>query len=146
MLEGSEKKILSLQSEMMQIVANVNAKNVFLKHKEDEIRKLEEEVKNTPPKLLDPSIRRERDDALSNLRQSQLELNITKEEVIQLSEKINKIETHIRALENEKQALLKTQDDLNRTLNNVQKRYERDLGQREQRIKELEGVIATYQK
>jgi DNA repair exonuclease SbcCD ATPase subunit len=146
LLDASEKKIASLQSEMVQIIANTNAKNVFLKHKEDEIRRMEEEVRNAPPKLLDPSLRRDRDDALATLRQAQIELNITKEEVMQLSEKVQISEKSIQELEVDKQTLCKVQDDLNRTLNTMQRRHERDMGARDQRIRELEAVIAGNQK
>ena len=145
-LEASEKKISSLQSEMMQIIANTNAKNVFLQHKEDEIRRMEEGVRNAQPKLLDPSLRRDRDDALATLRQAQIELNITKEEVMQLSENVQISDKSIQDMAVEKQNLCKVQDDLNRTLNTMQRRHERDLGGRDQRIRELEAVIAVNQK
>jgi len=142
-VEAQDKRIVAMQVEMAQTIANTNARGVFWQQKEAEVKKLEEEVKNAPPKLLDPSLRRERDEALATLRQTRMELNITKDESTQLSEKVSKAETTIGAMELEKKGLLKAHEELQRTLTITQKRYERDIGQKEQRIRELEGVISA---
>ena len=103
------------------------------------------QLESTPPRLLDPSIRKGRDDALANLRQAKVELTKAKDESIQLSQKLNVAESLVNQLEREKQLIMNAQSDLKKTfvtnLNSQQEKHEKELLERGERIKELERLL-----
>jgi chromosome segregation ATPase len=144
-LEMSEKKLGALQAEYAQAVAGIRAKQEQLKEREEEVKKNELSIRNAPPKLMDPSIRKARDDALANLRQSKIELTKAKDESIQLTQKLTVAEGLVKDLEREKQLILKAQSDLKETfvnnLNQQQEKHEKEMTNRSDRIKELERML-----
>lgn len=144
-LEASEKKLYSLQAEYAQILANVRSKQEHLREREEEVKKAERAVREAPPRLMDPSIRKARDDALANLRQAKIELTRTKDDTIQVTQKLAVAEGLIKDLEREKHLILKSQSDLKETfvnnLNHQQEKHEREMASKNERIKELEIML-----
>lgn len=144
-LEASEKKLYSLQAEYAQILANVRSKQEHLREREEELKKAERTFREAPPRLMDPSIRKARDDALANLRQAKIELTKTKDDTIQVTQKLAVAEGLIKDLEREKHLILKSQSDLKETfvnnLNHQQEKHEREMTSKNERIKELEIML-----
>jgi len=141
----SEKKLSALQAEYAQAVASIKTKQDHLKEREEELKRAEKALRESPPKLMDPTIRKARDDALTNLRQAKIELTKTKDETIQVTQKLMVAEGLIKDLEREKHLILKSQSDLKETfvnsLNQQQEKHEKELVSKSERIKELETML-----
>jgi chromosome segregation protein len=144
-LDMSERKLSALQAEYANSIATLRVKQKQVEDREAEIKRTELEMRNAPPKLMDPSIRKARDDALANLRQSKIELTRAKDEAIQFNQKLIVTEGLIKDLEREKQFILKSQSDLKETfvnnLNQQQEKHEKEMTEKTQRIKELEKML-----
>jgi FtsZ-binding cell division protein ZapB len=119
--------------------------NKVLDDKEAEIKRMEEIMKNAPPKIIDPELRKARDNALDTVRSLKLELGRLKEENIQVLQKLQVAEGIVKESEREKQHILKAQNELKETfvnnLNQQQDKHEKELKEKNERIRELELIL-----
>lgn len=144
-LASSDKKLQQLQYDIASATATIRVKSQSLDERETNIRKLEESIRLAPPKLLDPSIKKSRDDALIHLRQSKLELSQLKEEIITMNQKLQIAENTISDIEKEKSLILKSQAEIKETfvnnLNQQQEHHQKELQDKNARIKDLENIL-----
>ena len=144
-LASSDKKIQQLQYDIAAATATLRIKSQTLDERESTLRKTEEAIRSAPPKLLDPSIKKSRDDALIHLRQSKLELGKVKEESMTLMQKLKIAEDTISDIEKEKNLIVKSQVEIKQTfidnLNQQQQQHDKELGDKNTRIKELEAML-----
>lgn len=144
-LDAAEKKLEKLQFEFASVSAIIKTKTQIIQQREADLRKLEQNLRNTPPKILDPMFKKQRDEALSHLRSSKLEINKLKEEVLELTQKLGVAESLVKDIEKQKNITVKSQTDLKKTfvenLNQQQARHEKEMERREARIRELEQMI-----
>lgn len=144
-LAASEKKLQQLQFDIAEKNAVLQTKMQTLNEREVELRKNEAQLKNAPMKLLDPSLKKDRDTALAHVRQMKLEIAKVKDESIQAVQKLQVAEEVIKEMEKEKHIIIKNQTDLKETfvnnLNQQQEKHEQELLQKNQRIKELEKIL-----
>ena len=144
-LASSDKKIQQLQYDIAAATATLRIKSQTLDERESTLRKTEEAIRSAPPKLLDPSIKKSRDDALIHLRQSKLELGKVKEESMTLLQKLKIAEDTISDIEKEKNLIVKSQVEIKQTfidnLNQQQQQHDKELGDKNTRIKELEAML-----
>lgn len=149
-LISAEKKLQQLQFDFATASATIKTKTEILSEREADIKRAENELKHAPPKLLDPSIKKARDEALTNLRQSKIELGKVKEESLQLSQKLQVAESLVKELEKEKQMIIRAQSDLKETfvnnLNQQHQNHEKEILQKNDRIRELEDILMTKMK
>jgi len=115
-LKFSDEKLAALQLEMATISAEVKTKSKFLEEREASVSLREERVRTEPPKLLDASLKTQRDQAYLQLRQNKLENVKLKEDILELSKKIGLAEAAVGELIREKERLLETQKELKQTL------------------------------
>ena len=144
-LACSDKKIQQLQYDIAAATATLRIKSQTLDERESTLRKTEDAIRSAPPKLLDPSIKKSRDDALINLRQSKLELGKVKEESMSLLQKLTVAEDTIANIEKEKNLIVKSQVEIKQTfidnLNQQQQQHDKELSDKNSRIKELEAML-----
>ena len=114
-----------------------------MEEKELELKNKEEFIKNAPPKLLDPSIKRARDEAFANLRQTKLELAKVKEENINITDKLNTAENIVKELVKEKELLLKTQSEIKQSFVNNLNQLQTDIKAKTERITYLEALTKS---
>jgi hypothetical protein len=145
LLNDATSKFQQLQLEFTTASATLKSKSELLAEREAEVKRTEEILKNTPAKLLDPTLKKGRDEALANVRQVKIDLAKVKDEAIQTAQKLQVAENTIKDLEKEKQIILKSQSELKETmvnnLNHLQSKHEQDMVQKETRIKELENIL-----
>ena len=144
-LASSDKKIQQLQYDIAAATATLRIKSQTLDERESILRKTEEAIRAAPPKLLDPSIKKSRDDALIHLRQSKLELGKVQDQSMNLLQKLKIAEDTISDIEKEKNLILKSQIDIKQTfidnLNQQQQSHDKELNDKNNRIKELESML-----
>jgi chromosome segregation ATPase len=144
-LASSDKKIQQLQYDIAAATATLRIKSQTLDERESTLRKTEDALRAAPPKLLDPAIKKSRDDALIHLRQSKLELGKVKEESMSLLQKLTIAEETIADIEKEKNLILKSQVEIKQTfidnLNQQQQQHDKELRDKNTRIKELEEML-----
>jgi hypothetical protein len=144
-LASSDKKIQQLQYDIAAATATLRVKSQALDEREANLRKTEDAVRSAPPKLLDPAIKKSRDDALIHLRQSKLELAKVQEQSMSLLQKLTVAEETIADIEKEKNLIVKSQAEIKQTfidnLNQQQQQYEKDITEKNTRIKELETML-----
>jgi len=144
-LASADKKIMQLQSDISNSTATIRIKSQLLAERETSIRKDEEALRNAPPRLLDPSIKKSRDEALSALRQSRLELGRIKEEIVQTTQKLQIAEGTVKELQNEKVLIMNSQNEIKEAfvnnLNQQNQKHDAELSQKNARIKELETML-----
>ena len=144
-LASSDKKIQQLQYDIAAATATLRIKSQTLDERESTLRKTEEAIRSAPPKLLDPSIKKSRDDALIHLRQSKLELGKVQEQSMSLLQKLKIAEDTISDIEKEKNLILKSQTEIKQTfidnLNQQQQSHDKELSDKNTRIKELEAML-----
>lgn len=109
--------------------------------KEAELKRKEEILRDAPPKLLDPSIKRSRDEALGTLRQVKSELLSIKEENHIMRNKIDILEN---SLKDSEKSRTETKEEFLSALNKQTLSYEKELDAKNRRISELEGVLIGY--
>lgn len=139
------KKLDKLQAEYAEKTADIKIKTKWLEEKEKELKSAEEIMKNAPPKILDPQLRKARDEALNNLRAVKLELGKLKEESMQSLQKLEVAERLVKEQEREKNLILKAQSEMKETLvnnlNQQQAKHEKELLEKTNRIRELESIL-----
>lgn len=139
------KRLDALQLEYANKSAEIKVKSKFLEDREADLRRLEETLKNTPPKLLDPQLRKARDDALATVRARTLEVGQMKEEMIQITQKLQVAEGIVKESEREKQIILRAQNEMKETyvnsLNQQQIKHEQNLKEKIDRIRDLETML-----
>lgn len=144
-LEMSEKKLFALQAEFATTSATMRSKIEQVKVREEELKNAENALRSAPPKLLDPSMKKARDEALTNLRHAKVEMTKAKDECVELTQKLFVAESLIKDLEKEKQMIINSQSDLKETfvnnLNQQQEKHEKELAEKSERIKELETLL-----
>jgi hypothetical protein len=149
-LASADRKIQQLQYDIASATATIRIKSQSLDEREASLRKTEEAIRTAPPKLLDPSIKKARDDAMVHLRQSKLELARVKEESLHLNQKLQIAENTVADLEKEKIVIVKSQAEIKETfvnnLNQQQDHHEKELQARNSRIKELETMLVEKMK
>lgn len=140
-----ESKMNEIQHRSATASAMIDAKNQLLKQREEELKKIEENIRNTPPKILDLTIKKARDEALSRLRKKELEIAKLKEEINNSSQKLYIVENMVKESENEKKMIVTSQTDLKNSfidsLNRQQHKHEKEINEKNERIKELEKVL-----
>ena len=141
----SEKKLASLQIEYAQNIGAIRNRQEHLKEREEELKKNEKLIRDATPRLLDPSIKKARDEALANLRQAKIELTKVREEANEINQKLFVAEGIVRDMEKEKKLIIKSQTELKETfvnnLNQQQEKHEKELAEKSERIKELEKLL-----
>lgn len=144
-LEQLEKQLGALHQENANLIAEMKGKALFITKKEEDLKRLEESYKNLPPKLADPSMKKARDDALTQLRLARLEATRVKDENNNLTQKLGVTEALISDLEREKSLILQAQRDLKETfvsnLNQQQEKHEKELMEKINRIQHLETLL-----
>jgi len=142
----TEKKYDKLREEYAKDSATIKVKMDFITQREEELRREAEAIKNAPPKLLDPIFKRDRDKAYASLREATLEKAKLKEDVLELTQKLQVAEGVAKNLDHEKVVIERAQKDLKESyvanLNIQQQRHTKELEDKERRIKELEGMVA----
>jgi hypothetical protein len=143
--EMSEKKLAALQIEYAQNITTIRSRQDHLKEREEELKKNEKLIRDSAPKLLDPSIKKARDEALANLRQAKIELTRAKDDAMEVNQKLFVAEGLVKDMEKEKRLILKAQTELKETfvnnLNQQQEKHEKELAEKTERIKELEKLL-----
>lgn len=144
-LASSDKKIQQLQYDIAAATATLRIKSQTLDERESTLRKTEDVIRSAPPKLLDPSIKKSRDDALIHLRQSKLELGKVQDQSMNLLQKLKIAEDTISDIEKEKNLILKSQVEIKQTfidnLNQQQQSHDKQINDKNTRIKELEAML-----
>jgi hypothetical protein len=144
-LSSADKKIQQLQYDIAAATATLRIKSQALDERESNLRKTEDSIRSAPPKLLDPAIKKSRDDALIHLRQSKLELAKVQEQSMSLLQKLTVAEDTIADIEKEKNLIVKSQAEIKQTfidnLNQQQQQHEKDINEKNTRIKELEAML-----
>lgn len=97
-LESCEQKLRLLQIEFSDEKAVIKSRTELLDKKENELREFERQLRSAPPKLLDPSIKKQKDDALVSVRQTKLEIGRQREEITNLTNKIHQLEKENKEL------------------------------------------------
>jgi len=144
-LVSTEKRLHDLQFEYAQTNATLKTRSDFLFQREEELRKEAERIRLEPPKLLDPMFKKARDDALAQLRHGKLEMVKLKEEIIDITQKLQVAESLVKELNREKNVIIQAQIELKETfvnnLNQQQAKHKEEIERRENRIKDLEVMI-----
>ncbi len=144
-LSMETKKLEKLQLEYADKSAEIKVRTKYVEDREFELKRMEEIIKNTPAKILDPQLRKARDEAFANLRAAKLDTGKLKEENIQAGQKLQVAEGLVKELERERQVILKSQNELKETfvnnLNQQQTKHEKELKERNDRIRELESML-----
>ena len=146
-LETTEKKLSTTQVQFAEACATINTKTKFLDKRELELKQFEDKLRAEPPKLLDPTLKRSRDEAITALRNIKLEMGKLKEDIIVLTQKLQVAEGTVQELERQKQFILAGQNDLKESfitnLNHQQQKHEEDMKQKDNRIRELETILTS---
>lgn len=147
-VSSAETRLKAAQMDLASIAANVTARTKALDDKEKELLREKEIIRDTPPKLLDPSIKKSRDDALAHLRQSRLENAKVKDEVTEMTQKLQIAEGLIRDLEKERVHILQSKAELRETfvgtLNDQRASHEKETVQMSKRVRELEKMLFEF--
>ena len=145
MLVAAERKMQEIHYNFASMESTMKMRNDMLLVKEKELEKKEEALMNAPPKLLDPTIKKTRDQALADLRNAKLELSKVKDDALEMTQKLQAAEGVARELEKEKKILLQAQHELKTTfvnnLNQQQSKHEQEIALKDTRIRELEEVL-----
>jgi chromosome segregation ATPase len=146
--KNTEDKLRGLQFEYSKISANIEIKMENAVKKEEDLKKLENELRNAPPKILDPSLRSARDSALAQVRDTKIESAKLKDENLELSRRTILLENTIKDLNNTKETILRLQETMKegfiKSLNEQKDSYLHQLQEKNTRIEKLE--MAVYHK
>jgi len=144
-LSATEKKLNQVQVEFANASATIKSKMQFLAEREEEIRKESIRLRNEPAKLLDPSLKTQRDNAFAQLRQYKIEFTKYKEDTLEITHKLQIAETIAKELGKEKTIILEAQKELKETflnnLNQQQAKHQQELEKRDERINQLEKIL-----
>lgn len=144
-LTAAEKKLQQLQHDYTEASTLIKVKQDALEKKEVELKLKEKELQNIQPKLLDPSLKKSRDEALDQVRHVRMELAKVRDEATALSQKLHISEKIVEDLKKEREMITQSQADLKESfltnLNQQQHRYEKELSTRDERIKQLEQLL-----
>lgn len=144
-LDRSEKRFMDLNFEFTTATNAIKHKIEEVKAKEEELKVKEREINNAPPKLLDPMIKKDRDNALGELKRQRVDLTKVKEELVIVTQKLQIAEQTVKDILKEKDVILSNQNEVKATLlanlNQQQTVYEKDLAEKNNRIRELEQMM-----
>lgn len=144
-LKMTEHRLNAIQIEFASISANISAKDKVLGDKEKELKEEAIRLRNEPPKLLDPQFKKDRNNALAQLRQNKLDNIKMKEQLLELTSKLQIAESLIKDLNREKNLMLETHNEIKATfvnnLNHQQANHQGDLEKRDNRIRDLEKIL-----
>jgi hypothetical protein len=136
-VEGLEKKLGISQFEYAEAIAKLKTKLENIQEREVELKAKEEAYRNAPPKLLDPTIKRARDEALANLRHSKLELAKVKEDNINLTTKLDAAENVVKDLVKEKETLMSAHSELKQAFVANLNTLQAELKEKSEKLNEL---------
>lgn len=94
-LETTEQNLIKLQLDFANVISETKLQTENIKKKEAELEMLERNLKNTPPKLMDPALKKQKDEALANLRQSKVEISRLRDELNKATIKIKSLESSL---------------------------------------------------
>jgi hypothetical protein len=145
---SQNEQIAKLKNQTPQIRKEFAAKERELVERE---RKVIEEVKklkkNPPTRLVDPSLKKSRDDALGKIRTQRVEINQLKADILQLNDRIKLAETVVTERDREKKAIIENNRDVKQgfvnTLNQNSAVHKRELEKKDDRIRELEQLLMS---
>ena len=144
------QRFSDLEKRHLELLEECKNRKIDLDQREIQIKKLEENYRNAPPKLIDPSLKRDRDEALSLVRQQKADMAILKDEMSTLTQKLTLAEMLIKDLEKDKTLLNDSQRELKSNflanLNSQEDRFHNELITKNARIRELEDILTSKMK
>lgn len=147
-LEETEQKLQESMAKGTRISAEVDTQNKMIEQRWQEIKQKEAQIAAAPPKILDPTIRASRDNALEDLRKTRIQMDMANKETESLRQKLRVVEQVIESLRGEKEALLSShgavKTTLLDTLNQQETKHSAEIQRREERIKELEEKLMRF--
>lgn len=144
----ASKKIIELLTKLNVDSSDIQRKDDELKRREETIMLKEKEMLANPPtRLLDPTLKQSRDDALARLREQKIKITNLEKEVhdlkLTIREKISIAEEKTRECE----LLVGTSTDMKRSfienLNSQIQSHKEELDKKDKRISELEKLITS---
>lgn len=91
-LESTEQNLIKLQLEFASVSAEIKTRTENISKKEKDLDELEKKLKNAPPKLLDPTLKKQKDDAIANLRQAKIEISRLRDDLAKTTARLNDLE------------------------------------------------------
>ena len=95
--------------------------------------------------MLDPGLKKSRDEALDQVRNVRMELAKVRDDATAVSQKLHISEKIVEDLKKEREMIIQSQSDMKESflsnLNQQQTRYEKELSNRDERIKQLEQLL-----
>lgn len=147
-LEETEQKLQESMMKGTRITAEVETQNKMIEQRWQEVKQKEAQIAAAPPKILDPTIRASRDNALEDLRKCRMQLDTAKKEADATNQKLRVVEQVIDSLRGEKEALLLSHGEIKATLvdslNQQETKHNTEILRREKRIKELEEKLMLF--
>jgi chromosome segregation ATPase len=141
------QKLFELEKKYVEMSEDCKNRKIELDQREVQIKKLEENYRTAPPKLIDPSLKKDRDEALALVRQQKSDMAGMKDELLRLSQKLTLAEMLIKDLEKDKEMLNESQRELKANflanLNSQEDRFHTELIEKNARIRELEEILTN---
>lgn len=110
----------------------------------EEIKKIK---KNPPTRLLDPSLKKSRDEALAKIRSQRVEITELQTSIVQLKDRLKLAESVVAERDREKQYIVENNKDVKQsfvnTLNQTTVVHKRELEKKDKRIQELESLLMS---